>query len=140
MEYGAVATAFPSATESAATILRQGGNAFDAAAAAAWALSVCEPSGSGLGGQTTVLIRFANGGLAVVDGNSYAPEDVSLERVSRASQRVGFRACVIPSTPKVLGYLQGKWGRLSLRAVMDPSISLAEEGYKITKLQHRQMG
>ena len=91
MEYGAVATAFPSATEKRGNHSAPRRKPFDAAAAAAWALSVCEPSGSGLGGQTTVLIRFANGGLAVVDGNSYAPEDVSLERVSRASQRVGFK-------------------------------------------------
>lgn len=139
MRLGAVATAFPSATESALRILMQGGNAFDAAAAAAWSLAVCEPSGSGLGGQTTALVRLANGELKVIDGNSYAPERVSLQRVSKTSQKIGFRACVIPSTPKVLGYLQSKWGKLSCGEVMDPAIKLAEEGYKITKLQHRQM-
>ncbi|MBX7170804.1 MAG: gamma-glutamyltransferase [Pyrinomonadaceae bacterium] len=139
MKVGAVATAFPSATESAVEILRQGGNAFDAAMAAAWSLSVCEPSGSGLGGQTTALIHFANGENLVVDGNSYAPARVSLQTVSKTSQKIGFRACVIPSTPKVLGFIQENWGKFSLAQVMNPAIRLAEEGYQITRLQHRQM-
>jgi len=136
---GMVATAFPSATEAAIEILRVGGNAIDAAVAAAWALAVCEPSGSGLGGQTTLLIRFANGKTLVVDGYSRAPAAVSTKRVSRKQQQKGYRACTIPSTPATLEHAQKRYGALSRAKVMQPAISLAQDGYAITKLQHRQI-
>ncbi len=135
---GAVATAFPSATEAGAEILRSGGNAIDAAVAAAWALSVCEPSGSGLGGQTTLLIRLANGSILVIDGHSRAPEAVSKMQVSREQQRRGYRACTVPSTPATLETAWKRYGVLTRSQVMAPAIRLAEEGYAITKLQRRQ--
>lgn len=135
---GMVATAFPSASEAAIEILQAGGNAIDAAVAAAWALAVCEPSGSGLGGQTTILIRFANGRMLVVDGHSYAPEAVSLERVTRSQQKKGYLACTIPSTPATLDFAQKRYGVLPRAKVMEPAIRLAEDGYAISKLQRRQ--
>lgn len=135
---GAAATAFPLATEAALSILRDGGNAVDAAVAAAWTLSVCEPSASGIGGQTTLLFYRSNGSAIVVDGHSYAPAGVSIETVNEREQRVGHRACVIPSTPATLAYAQRKYGVLSESAVLAPAIQAAEDGYSITPLQHRQ--
>jgi len=136
---GMVSTAFPSASEAAIKILQDGGNAIDAAVAAAWALAVCEPSGSGLGGQTTLLIRFANGQILVVDGHSYAPEAVSRKQVTKNEQHKGYRACTIPSTPATLEYAQKRYGVMPQATVMEPAIRLAEDGYAITKLQRRQM-
>jgi gamma-glutamyltranspeptidase / glutathione hydrolase len=136
---GMAATAFPAASEAACEMLRAGGNAIDAAAAAAWALSVCEPSGSGLGGQTTMLVRLSNGRSLVIDGHSYAPAAVSVERVSRGQQKMGHRACVIPSTPATLDYAQRRYGRLRSERVLEPAIRLAEDGYAITRLQRRQL-
>ncbi len=133
-----VVTAFPSASEAAAQILRAGGNAIDAAVAAAWALSVCEPSSSGLGGQTILLIRFADGRMVVVDGHSHAPAAVSTSLVSRNAQQKGYRACTIPSTPATLEYAHRRYGLLPRATVMEPAIRLAEEGYAITGLQRRQ--
>ena len=68
---GAVSTSSAPATNAALGVLRQGGNAADAAVAAAWALGVCEPGSSGLGGQTVMLIHRADGTAAVIDGHSY---------------------------------------------------------------------
>ncbi|HUV65139.1 MAG TPA: gamma-glutamyltransferase [Sedimentisphaerales bacterium] len=136
---GMVVTAFPSASEAGVEMLRAGGNAIDAAVAAAWALAVCEPSGSGLGGQTTLLIRLAGGRTTVVDGHSHAPAAVSTKRVSRVQQQKGYRACTIPSTPATLEFARKRYGVLSRAAVMEPAIRLAQDGYAITKLQRRQM-
>ena len=135
---GGVATAAPEATEAALEILRFGGNAVDAAVAAAWALSVCEPSGSGLGGQTTMLFYRGEGDLRVIDGHSSAPAAVSLETVSPQQQRVGHRACTVPSTPATLAYAQRKYGVLTRERVLAPAIRIAEKGYPISRLQHRQ--
>ena len=135
---GMVTTAFPSASEAAIEILQAGGNAIDAAVAAAWALAVCEPSSSGLGGQTTLLIRFANGKMLVVDGYSQAPAAVSTGRVSGKEQQKGYRACTIPSTPATLEFARKRYGVLPPAKVMEPAIRLAEDGYAITRLQRRQ--
>ena len=86
---GILATASPHATEAGLEMLRSGGNAIDAAVAAAFALAVCEPSGSGLGGQATLLLRRADGEAIVLDGHSRAPAAVSLETVDRAQRRPG---------------------------------------------------
>jgi gamma-glutamyltranspeptidase/glutathione hydrolase len=133
------ATAFPAATEAAQWAFGAGGNAVDAAVAAAWALAVCEPSGSGLGGQTVALVRLASRRTVAVDGHSRAPAAVSAQSVSRAEQRQGYRACTVPTTPAALAHVQQRYGRLSLAQVLEPAIRLAEEGYRITPLQHRQL-
>ena len=105
----------------AVEMLQAGGNAIDAAVAAAWALSVCEPGSSGLGGQTILLIRFADGRMLVVDGHSRAPAAVSRSRVSHEDQQRGFRACTIPSTPATLDYAQRRYGVLPRATVMEPA-------------------
>jgi gamma-glutamyltranspeptidase/glutathione hydrolase len=136
---GMVATAFPLATEAALEMLQAGGNAVDAAVAAAWALAVCEPSGSGLGGQTVLLIHLQAGKTVVLDGHSQAPAAVCREQVSRHEQKRGYRACTIPSTPATLGFAQACYGVLPPARVLEPAIRLAEDGYRITQLQRRQL-
>lgn len=134
-----VATAAPAATSAAMEILRAGGNAVDAAVAAAWALSVCEPSGSGLGGQTTILIRFPDGAMTVLDGHSRAPAGVSRKSVSREAQRRGHQACTIPSTPVTLNAALEAHGRLPRTLVMAPAVALAQEGFPATRMLRRHV-
>jgi gamma-glutamyltranspeptidase/glutathione hydrolase len=132
-------TAFPLATEAAVEILRDGGNAIDAAVAAAWALAVCEPGGSGLGGKAVVLVHFATGKNVVIDGHSQAPEAVSKKRVGRTQQRKGYLACTVPSMAATMGYAQKRYGKLPLQRVLGPAIRLAEDGYPLTRLHCRQL-
>lgn len=134
-----VATAHPMATGAALRLLQSGGNAVDAAVAAAWALAVCEPSGSGIGGQTTLLISFPDGRRVVVDGHSYAPAAVSPKTVKRSGQKVGYRATTIPSTPATLGLAGKQFGKLPLAQVLDPAIALAQDGFAVSKLFRRQI-
>ena len=135
----AVATAFPLATEAALEILRAGGNAADAAAAAAWALCVCEPAASGLGGQTLVLVHLADGRTRVIDGHSRAPAAASCALIGKDQQRHGYRSATVPSTPATLDHFQRRYGTMSRQRVMAPAIRIAEQGYAITPLQHRQL-
>lgn len=134
---GLVAAAFPEAARAGAAMLEYGGNAIDAACAAAWALGVCESAESGLGGHTTMLIRLADGRRLVIDGHSHAPRHVTRERVSPSAQSVGLRATTVPSTPRTLESAQLRYGRLAPKAALEPAIALAAEGYRITRLQRR---
>lgn len=134
---GLVAAAFPDAARAGAAMLERGGNAIDAACAAAWALGVCEPAESGLGGHTTMLLRLADGRRLVIDGHSHAPREVTRERVTKRSQSMGIRATTVPSTPRTLELAQLRFGRLSPAVAIEPAIALAADGYQITRLQRR---
>ncbi len=134
----AVATASPDATLAAAYVLGVGGNAVDAAVAAAWALAVCEPSASGLGGQAVALVHFG-GQTRVFDGHSFAPAGLDPDHLTKQQQRSGYAAGTIPSMPATLDALQSRFGRLNRHTVMSAAIVLAEAGYRLSPLQARQI-
>ena len=136
---GMVATAHFRATEAGVRILAQGGNAVDAAVAAAFASGVCEPQASGLGGQTMMLVHLAKENRTfAVDGSSRAPNRALNEDFTDESHRlIGYRATTVPSTPATLDYVLKHYGALPLPDVLAPAIELAEKGYEITRLQRR---
>ena len=132
-----IATAHYRATEAGIRVFEKGGNAVDAAVAAAFALGVCEPQASGLGGQTMMILYLAEGNkLVAIDGTSRAPNRALREDFSRETMRLnGYKATTIPSTPATLGYVLERYGSMKLADVLLPAIELAENGYEITKLQ-----
>ncbi|MGD8501687.1 MAG: gamma-glutamyltransferase family protein, partial [Phycisphaerales bacterium] len=135
---GMVSTQQYLATEAGVQILEQGGNAIDAAVASAFALGVCEPGASGLGGQTMMLIHVANTRRTfALDGSSRAPNLTSLQSLSKKQRRRGYKATTVPSTPAVLVYALERYGTQSLSSVIAPAIRLAERGYPVTELQRR---
>ncbi|GBC61843.1 gamma-glutamyltransferase [Desulfonema ishimotonii] len=138
-KHGMIATQQADATQAGLEILGAGGNAIDAAVAAAFALGVCEPHASGLGGQTMMMIHTAEPRRTfAVDGSSRAPSRATIERVPKTAMRLrGHRATTVPSTPAVLGYILAQYGSLPLSRVLEPAIRLAETGYRITALQRR---
>lgn len=133
---GMVATAHSLATRAGVEALEAGGNAMDAAAAAAFALGVCEPAASGLGGQTMALVYEASTRrTAALDGSSRAPHRATPGLLAQGERRRGHRSATVPSTPAFLGYLVSRYGRLGLPGVLAPAIRLAEEGYRVSELQ-----
>jgi gamma-glutamyltranspeptidase/glutathione hydrolase len=134
---GMVSTAHYLATEAGIELFERGGNAVDAAAASAFALGVCEPAASGLGGQTMVLLTQAeNGQTVALDGSSRAPNRAMPGLLGKAELSRGYRSSTVPSTPATLTYMVQRFGRFDLAAVLQPAIRLAEQGYRITRLQH----
>ena len=133
----AVASANPLASEAGIEVLKQGGNAFDAAIAVSAALGVVEPYGSGLGGGGFFLLHRASDGFQVfVDGRETAPGaanadmylDESGDPIPGAS-RNGPLAAGIPGLPAALVHLAENYGRLTLAESMEPAIRYAEEGF-----------
>ncbi len=132
-----IATAHYLATEAGVEMLERGGNAIDAAVAAAYALGVCEPAASGLGGQTMMLIHHARSRRTfALDGSSRAPHRATAELLTERERRRGYRAATVPSTPAVLRYALERYGTLKRRDVLGPAIRLAEEGYPISPLHN----
>jgi len=139
-EHGMVSTAHYSATAAGVRMLERGGNAMDAAVAAALALGVCEPAASGLGGQTMMLVHDrASGTTVAVDGSSRAPHRAVIDRFAnpRADCRRGHLATTVPSAPATYAHALERYGSLSWATVLEPAIELAADGYEISLLQHR---
>ncbi|HEY5625607.1 MAG TPA: gamma-glutamyltransferase, partial [Dehalococcoidia bacterium] len=132
---GMVSSAFPDATAAGVQMLAEGGNAVDAACAVAFALSVCEPQASGLGGQAVGLLHF-EGRTRAIDGSSRVPSLAHHSRIKGDAKNTGYRATTVPSTTAVYGWLHERYGVLPWPKILEPAIRLAKDGYRITQLQH----
>lgn len=132
---GMVASAHSLASEAGAEMLRQGGNAVDAACATAFALGVAEPQASGLGGQSMALVHI-NGETIAFDGSGRVPSLGHRDSFKPSDLYLGRRAAAVPSTPAFLGRLHKEYGRLPWKQILEPAISIAKNGYNITGLQH----
>lgn len=136
----AIASAHPLATEAGMEVLREGGNAFDAAIAVTAALGVVEPYSSGIGGGGFWLLhRASDGRQVVVDGREAAPgaagRGVYLDGAGRPIPRSsidGPRAAGIPGVPAGIGHLAKNYGRLPLSRTLAPAIGLARDGFRVS--------
>lgn len=127
--HGVVVAGQPLAAAAGAEMLERGGNAVDAAVAAAFALSVVEPSMSGLGGRVQMLIRMADGRYAGIDGTTQAPASYDPDTAPQASY--GYPTVGVPGVPAGLLKALGQYGTLDRATVMAPAIRLAEEGFNV---------
>jgi gamma-glutamyltranspeptidase/glutathione hydrolase len=131
---GMVATAHEMATRAGVAMLEKGGNAIDAAVAAAFALAVCEPQASGLGGQSMAVLHI-NNRTVTIDGSSRVPYRARCSKLGDHERFWGHRAATVPSTPAALGYMHLKFGSLPWDDILAPAIRLARQGYALTEMQ-----
>lgn len=133
---GMVVSAQRLASEAGVEILRQGGNAVDAAVAVGYALAVVYPAAGNLGGGGFMTLRLADGTEAFLDFREKAPLaatagmflDGSGALVPGRSTR-SWLAVGVPGSPAGLDAARARWGRLPREAVMAPAIRLAREGF-----------
>lgn len=132
---GMVATAHPLAASAGFHILKEGGNAIDAAIATAAALTVVEPTGNGIGSDAFALV-WMNGRLHGLNASGPAPNSLSIEKVRQLGHErmpaYGWLPVTVPGAPAAWAALSQRFGRLPLKKVLAPAISLAHEGYPIS--------
>jgi gamma-glutamyltranspeptidase / glutathione hydrolase len=133
---GMVASPQRDATEAGVEMLRDGGNAVDAAVAVAFALSVTDPYHSGIGGGGFILLRLADGSAFALDARETAPaaatRDMFLaEGVPEDASRLGGLAVGTPGLVRGLAEVLEIHGTLPLSRVLEPAIRLAEEGFAV---------
>ncbi|GAA3727046.1 gamma-glutamyltranspeptidase/glutathione hydrolase [Spinactinospora alkalitolerans] len=136
---GAVATVDPDATEAGMRVLRSGGNAVDAAVAAAAALGVTEPYSSGFGGGGYfVYYSAAEGRVHTLDGRETAPAAMREDSFLEDGEPIPFEEAVTsglsvgaPGTPATWERAVEQWGSRPLQYVMRPAIRLAERGFTV---------
>jgi gamma-glutamyltranspeptidase/glutathione hydrolase len=130
-----VATGHPIATDAAADVFRAGGNAVDAAVAAALTLGVVDGNNSGIGGGCLILIRSADAKFTAIDGREMAPAAAHKDMFLRdgkpmpdASQ-TGPLAAGVPGALAAYKMALERCGNKELPELLSPGIKAAEEGF-----------
>ncbi|MFZ0548785.1 MAG: gamma-glutamyltransferase, partial [Candidatus Promineifilaceae bacterium] len=135
---GMVATSQPLAVAAGLEILARGGNAADAAVAAAAALNVTAPTSTGIGGDCFVLYhQAATRKISALNGSGRAPAELSLERLRRegfGDELPPFHAytVTVPGACAAWCDLVEAFGQLDLPTNLSPAIRLAAEGFPVT--------
>jgi gamma-glutamyltranspeptidase/glutathione hydrolase len=134
-----VGTSQPLATGAALQILEAGGNAFDAAVAAAAVLNVTEPYMTGIGGDMFALAWSAREGRLVgLDASGRAGSKASPEALVAAGERQvpyqGPRSVTVPGALSGWQALLERYGTMSLAQALAPAIRIAEEGFPVTPI------
>lgn len=133
---GIVATSQPLAAQAGLFMLREGGNAVDAAVAAAAALTVLEPTSNGIGGDAFALV-WNEGRLYGLNGSGRAPMLCTVDAVeARAGAEEmperGWLPVTVPGGPRAWVDLHERFGHLPLERIFSPAITYAREGYPLS--------
>lgn len=140
---GAVVSAHPLASEAGLAMLKQGGNAIDAAIATQLALAVVYPAAGNLGGGGFLVARLQNGELVTLDYREKAPgaahRDMYLDDKGNAQtdkSQNGHLSAGVPGTVAGL-FASMKYAKLPFAKLIQPAIQLAEKGFAITEAEAR---
>ena len=148
-QVGAIATGHELSARAGAEVLADGGNAVDAAVAAAFAACTCEPTLTGLGGAGFATVHMPDGGgdhcfdfFAAVPGlegqveiaGQTVPVDV-LFGATTQTFHVGPMSCAVPGFVKGVLHMHGRFGSLPLQRVLEPGIRYSREGFALPPQQ-----
>ncbi len=135
---GMAATVHPLATGAAVEAIEAGGNAVDAAIAAALMLGVVDPHNSGIGGGCFILIRRADGHIFAIDGRETAPAKATPDMFvqnGKADPQLSQTGPLAVATPGALAaYAQAvkRYGRLPLKRSLRRAAARARQGFRAT--------
>ena len=127
-----VATSQPLAANAGLDMLRRGGNAVDAAVAAAITLTVVEPCSNGVGGDAFALV-FNDTGLTGLNASGRAPAAWTPERFAGQARMPtqGWDSVTVPGAVSGWVALWRRFGRLSFRTLFEPALRYAEDGFHV---------
>jgi gamma-glutamyltranspeptidase/glutathione hydrolase len=135
---GAAATVDLLGTQAAIDTMRKGGNAVDAAVAAAGVLGVTEPFSSGIGGGGFMVIRTPRGKVTTIDGRETAPAAMKKDSFWENGAALAFDparfsglSAGVPGTPASWDYALRRYGSISLKKALKPGIRVARKGFTI---------
>lgn len=142
-QHGMVVSVHHLASDTGLEILRQGGNAVDAAVATGFALAVVHPIAGNLGGGGFLLLRTRDGRSTFIDYREKAPlaatetmyQDARgnvLPATSLQSSVIGYKSIATPGSVAGMAYAEKKYGKLGLKQVMEPAIRLARDGFTLS--------
>lgn len=139
---GAVATISEQASQSAIRILDQGGNAIDAAVAAAATLGVTDPFSCGIGGGGFMMIYLAKDKRVItIDHRETAPASFSPNAFLENGKPIDFDEAVasgasvgVPGTVRGWHEALERYGSMRFKQVLAPAIEVADKGYRVTEI------
>lgn len=143
---GICATSHPLAASAAVDVLRQGGNAVDAAISAAVLLGLCEPAMTGLGGDCFALLKPpGEDRIVALNGSGRAPAGLSAASLrARGMTAMPVHAApesvTIPGAVDAFCRLSADWGRWGLDRTLAPAIHYAEQGVPVAPRAARDWG
>ena len=136
--HGVVVTQDPHATQVGLQVLRDGGNAVDAAVAVGLTLAVTHPQAGNLGGGGFLVYRSLSGEVATVDFRERAPKSATRDmyldadgEVDNDKVQLGVTAAGVPGSPAGLLHALQKYGSKNLAELAAPAIRLAREGFTV---------
>jgi len=132
---GMAATSMPQATLAAIDTLRAGGNALDAAIAAAAVLAVVEPQSTGIGGDCFCLYKPKGREVVAMNGSGRAPAAATLDALEAAGVRdlaeTSPHGVTVPGAVAAWETLLNAHGRKGLDELLRPAIRVAEDGFVV---------
>lgn len=147
---GVVSAGRAEAAEIGRDILARGGNAVDAAVAVAFALGVCEPNASGIGGGGFILLRdgktgenvfldFRENAPAAATPDMYTPAEPGSNYDKDMGNVYSSKASGVPGDVAGLLYALEHYGTMTPKEVIAPAAALAREGFVVTPLLHQDI-